>query len=322
MPRATASDLGNRRGSSCARARRAVALRRLAGGLPLLMIVPSLMLTFAIIGYPVVVMIWTSVHRVSHFGQLLSFNGIGNYLEVFLDPIFVSSLEHTIIWTFAVTGGTLLLSLPLALMLNNDFAGRGLARAIVMLPWAVSLTMTAIVWRWALNGRAGLFNATLMDLGLMHKPVEWLGTAALAFPIEILVGIVVSIPFTTIMLLGGLSSVPASLYEAARIDGATEWDMFRHITLPLLLPFLNIVIVLNVIYVFNSFPIIWVMTEGGPANETDILVTYLYKLAFRFGQLGQASAISLLMLVSLLAFTIIYVALQVRKSEASTDGMA
>jgi multiple sugar transport system permease protein len=286
------------------------------------MILPSLLLTVTIIGFPVAVMIWTSVRRVSRFGQLLSFNGITNYLAVLADPVFLSSLEHTIIWTVCVTGGTLVLSLPLALMLNNEFAGRGLARAIVLLPWSVSLTMTAIVWRWALNGRGGLFNATLMDLGLMYRPVEWLGIATLAFPIEILVGILVSIPFTTIMLLGGLSSVPASLYEAGRIDGATGWNLFRHITLPLLLPFMNIVIVLNVIYVFNSFPIIWVMTEGGPANGTDILVTYLYKLAFRFGELGQASAISLMMLVCLLLFTVMYVALQMRKSEGSTEGTA
>jgi multiple sugar transport system permease protein len=296
--------------------------RRLAAGLPLLMVLPSLLLTAVIIGFPIVVMIWTSVHRVSRFGQVLSFNGISNYLAVLADPVFLSSLEHTIVWTVCVTGGTLLLSLPLALMLNDDFAGRGLARAIVLLPWSVSLTMTAIVWRWALNGRAGLFNATLMDLGLMHKPVEWLGMATLAFPIQIVIGILVSIPFTTIMLLGGLSSVPTSLYEAARVDGATGWHLFRHITLPLLLPFINIVVVLNVIYVFNSFPIIWVMTEGGPANGTDILVTYLYKLAFTFGELGQASAISLMMLVCLLAFTIMYVALQMRKSESRFEGMA
>jgi len=296
--------------------------RRLAAGTPLLMILPSLLLTAAIIGFPVVVMIWTSVHRVSRFGQLLSFNGVSNYLAVLADPVFLSSLEHTIVWTVSVTGGTLVISLPLALMLNDDFAGRGLARAIVLLPWSVSLTMTAIVWRWALNGRAGLFNATLMDLGIMRKPIEWLGTATFAFPVEILVGILVSIPFTTIMLLGGLSSIPASLYEAGRIDGAGGWHLFRHITLPLLLPFINIVVVLNVIYVFNSFPIIWVMTEGGPANGTDILVTYLYKLAFKFGELGQASAISLMMLLSLLAFTILYVALLMRKSKAPPGGMA
>ncbi len=156
----------------------------------------------------------------------------------------------------------------------------------------------------------------------MHEPVEWLGTATLAFPIEILIGILVSIPFTTTMLLGGLSSIPRSLYEAGYMDGGSAWQLFRHVTLPLLRPFVNIAVVLNVIYVFNSFPIIWVMTEGGPANGTDILVTYLYKLAFRFGQLGKASVISLLMFVALLGFTTLYVALQNRNPHDAAGGMA
>ncbi|MFM6969706.1 MAG: carbohydrate ABC transporter permease, partial [Sediminibacterium sp.] len=179
----------------------------------------------------------------------------------------------------------------------------------------VSLTMTAVVWRWALNGRAGLLNATLMDVGIIDQPVEWLATASMAFTVEILVGILVSIPFTTPILLGGLSAMPQDTYEAAMVDGASGWDQFRHITLPLMRPFINIAIVLNVIYVFNSLPIIWVMTEGGPANGTDILVTYLYKLAFRFGQLGKAAAISLVMFGVLLAFTILYVALLSRNEE-------
>ena len=106
--------------------------------------------------------------------------------------------------------------------------------------------------------------------------------------------------------------MPQDSYEASLIDGATRWDQFRYITLPLMKPFINIAIVLNVIYVFNSLPIIWVMTEGGPANGTDILVTYLYKLAFRFGQLGKASAISLIMFGVLMLFTIIYVLLVMR----------
>ena len=135
---------------------------------------------------------------------------------------------------------------------------------------------------------------------------------------EILIGILVSIPFTTTIFLGGLSSLPQDTYEAAAVDGATRWNQFRHITLPLMKPFINIAVVLNVIYVFNSLPIIWVMTEGGPANGTDILVTYLYKLAFRFGQLGKASAISLVMFGVLLLFTIIYVLL-VMRGEASDE---
>ncbi|WP_343115910.1 sugar ABC transporter permease [Ostreiculturibacter nitratireducens] len=280
--------------------------------MPLFMILPGLLLAVTIIGYPIFDLAWTSMQEVSRFGQLRGFNGTANYSEVFADPLFYSSLWRTLIWTVVVVGGTLLISIPVAIILNDDFYGRGLARVIIMLPWAISLTMTAVVWRWALNGRSGLFNASLMQMGVINEPVEWLATAPLAFTVEILVGILVSIPFTTTILLGGLSSLPQDAYEAAVVDGASRWDQFRMITLPLMKPFINIAIVLNVIYVFNSLPIIWVMTEGGPANGTDILVTYLYKLAFRFGQLGKASAISLVMFLVLLAFTAVYVALVMR----------
>lgn len=280
---------------------------------PLMMILPSLLLAFVVIGYPVIELAWTSMQDVSRFGKLMGFAGFKNFAEVFADPLFYGSLWRTVIWTVAVVGGALVLSLPIAIMLNDDFYGRGLARVIVMLPWAISLTMTAVLWRWGLNGRAGLINATLMDIHVISEPIEWLATANLAFTVEILVGILVSIPFTTTIFLGGLSSLPQDSYEAGVMDGATPWELFRHITLPLMKPFINIAIVLNVIYVFNSLPIIWVMTEGGPANGTDILVTYLYKLAFRFGQLGKASAISLIMFGVLFIFTIAYVLLVMRQ---------
>ena len=273
------------------------------------MIVPSLVVAMAIIGYPIFDLAWTSTQEVSRFGKLTGFVGWENFAEVFADPLFWASLWRTAIWTVCVVLGTLAISLPVAIILNDDFHGRGLARVIIMLPWSVSLTMTAVVWRWALNGRAGLLNATLMDVGIIDQPIEWLATASTAFVVEILVGILVSIPFTTTILLGGLSAMPQDTYEAAMVDGASGWHQFRYITLPLMKPFINIAIVLNVIYVFNSLPIIWVMTEGGPANGTDILVTYLYKLAFRFGQLGKAAAISLIMFGVLLLFTLLYVAL-------------
>lgn len=282
---------------------------RIQKSLPLMMILPGLLLSVSIIGYPIIDLAWTSLQDVSRFGKLTGFNGGANYGEVFSDPLFWESLWRTGIWTFAVVGGTLAISMPVAMILNDDFYGRGLARVIIMLPWAISLTMTAVVWRWALNGRAGLLNASLMNAGIIDQPIEWLATASTAFVVEILVGILVSIPFTTTILLGGLSSMPQDAYEAAVVDGASGWHQFRYITLPLMKPFINIAIVLNVIYVFNSLPIIWVMTEGGPANGTDILVTYLYKLAFRFGQLGKAAAISLVMFFVLLAFTMLYVAL-------------
>lgn len=277
-----------------------------------LLILPSLLFTFWIIGYPIVDIATTSLHSVNRFGRLGAFVGLANFRELLADPLFVPCLLRTLVWTVTVVGGTLLLSLPIALILNDDFAGRGLARVIVMLPWAVSLTMSAIVWRWALSGQLGMVNATLIDLGLLAQPVEWLASAGTAFPIEIAIGVLVSIPFTVTVLLGGLSSLPEDIFEAARIDGASAGQRLRHLTLPLLRPFINIAIVLNIIYVFNSFPIIWVMTQGDPASQTDILVTWLYKLAFRYGRLDVAAALSLVMFVILLAFTIVYAALAMR----------
>jgi multiple sugar transport system permease protein len=212
-------------------------------------------------------------------------------------------------------GGTVLISVPVALVLNQDFYGRGVARTIVMLPWSVSLTMTAVVWRWAFNDDYGMVNVTLHRLGLINGPIHWLATPELAFPVEIGVGILVSIPFTVTILLGGLSSVPGDIYEAARIDGASAWQQFRKLTLPLLKPFVNMAILLNVIYVFNSFPIIWVMTQGGPDESTHILVTYLYEIGFRLGRPGQAAAVSLIMLAMLFVFSMLYLRMQPKEGE-------
>jgi multiple sugar transport system permease protein len=129
------------------------------------------------------------------------------------------------------------------------------------------------------------------------------------------IGVLVSIPFATTIFLGGLSSIPTDIYEAASVDGASVFGQFRTLTLPLMRPYVNIVLVLNIIYVFNSFPIIWVLTEGGPANSTDILVTYLYKLAFVFGRMGDAAAVSLIMFAILLVFSLLYLRLAARGAQ-------
>ncbi len=288
----------------------APAARRAA---PYLLILPSLVLAAVILGYPVVDLVSTALHDVNRFGSLRGFNGGANFAAIWADPLFHAVLWRTLEWTVGVVLGTILVSLPVALILNQNFYGRGLARTIILLPWSVSLTMTAIVWRWALNGESGMINATLADLGMGGPPIVWLASAGLAFPAEVVIGILVSIPFTVTVFLGGLASLPTDIYEAARVDGATPWAQFRWMTLPLLRPFVNMAVVLNIIYVFNSFPIIWVLTQGGPANSTDILVTYLYQLAFRFGRLGDAAALSLVMLAILLVFTLVYIRLQMRE---------
>ncbi|MFZ5673867.1 MAG: carbohydrate ABC transporter permease [Pseudomonadota bacterium] len=284
--------------------------------IPYLLILPSLVLAAAIIFWPVGSLIEISTNEVNRFGQLKGWNDFANFTALFANADFISALWRTGLWTVLVVGGALLVSVPVALILNEDFYGRDLARVILMLPWAVSLTMTAVVWRWALNGESGMLNSALKGLGLISENVQWLASGDLAFAMQVLIGILVTVPFTTTIFLGGLSSIPQDLYEASALEGASRLQQFRHITLPLLRPFINIALVLNTIYVFNSFPIIWVTTQGGPANSTDILVTHLYKLGFRIGKLGEASAVSLIMLAILLIFTIIYVRLAMKEREA------
>ncbi|MFZ6655759.1 carbohydrate ABC transporter permease [Undibacterium sp. TJN19] len=277
---------------------------------PWLLILPSFALALFIVSYPFFNIVWQSVHEVSRFGQVRDFSGLANFATIFADPVFMATLWRTLAWTACVVVGTVLVAVPASLILVQDFYGRGLARTITMLPWSISLTMTAIIWRWAFNDEFGLINLGLQQMGIINEPLHWLADPALAFPVEIMIGILVSVPFTVTIFLGGLSSVPTDIYEAARMEGANAWQQFRRLTLPLLRPFINIAIVMNVIYVFNSFPIIWVMTQGGPDNGTHILVTYLYELAFRLGRPGEAAAVSLVMLLMLLAFTGIYMRMQ------------
>ncbi|MBX9461640.1 MAG: sugar ABC transporter permease [Aquamicrobium sp.] len=283
---------------------------------PYVLILPGFLLAAFIILWPLFQLGTISVNDVNRFGQLRGFNGFDNYMAVFRDPDFLGALWRTFIWTGGIVIGALIISVPVAMILNEDFYGRSVARVIIMLPWAVSLTMTAIVWRWALNGESGMLNSGLRNLGLIDQNIQWLARASTAFPVQIMIGILVTIPFTVTIFLGGLSSISDDLYEAAKLEGASRWQTFREITLPLMRPFLNIAIVLNMINVFNSFPIIWATTQGGPANSTDILVTYLYQLGFSLGKLGEASALSIMMFGLLLAFTVVYVSLAMRRERA------
>jgi len=274
---------------------------------------PSLLLPLLIIAYPIFDVFRASTHYVTRLGMIKGFIGLENFIDLFQDPIFIESLIRTIWWTIFVVGGTQLIAIPVALILSEDFWGRGVVRVIIMLPWAMSLAMSAIVWKWTFNGQFGMLNYLLENFGILDKPFVWLALAENAFMIEIFVGIIVSIPFTVTILLGGLSSIPRDIYEAAEVDGATGLQRFTRLTLPLLKPFINIALVLNIIYVFNSFPIIWVMTRGGPNNGTHILITYIYQRAFEFGKIGQGAAGSVVMLIILLTFSIVYLTIMREK---------
>lgn len=289
-----------------ARAPRPALRNRLSGegATGLAFILPTLILVGVIVIYPIieiVLMSFSDVNAIAQRGDLIGFT---NYEILLNDPIFSSVIIQTLAWTVIVVGVTTLISLPVALALNLRFPGRRITRALLIVPWAASLMINAIIWRWILDGQYSIINATLLNLGLISQPIIWLGTEVVIWICLLTVGILVSIPFTSFAILSGLQSIPGELYEAARVDGAGFFYTLRRVTVPLLKPTLTVTTVLNVIYVFNSFPIIWVLTEGGPAYRTDILITFLYKKAFREGQSGPAAAIAVLTVVALLIFTL------------------
>ncbi len=271
--------------------------------LGVLFVLPTLVLVGVVVFYPILETALMSVSSVNSLAQREGFTGLENY-RTLADPVFLRVLTQTVGWTVAVVGVTTLVAMPVALGLNQKFPGRRIARALLIVPWAASLMINAIIWRWILDGQYSIINGTLMRLHLIDAPIIWLGSERTAWFAIITVGILVSIPFTAFSLLAGLQSVPEEVYEAAVVDGAGFWSTFLHITLPLMRPVLVVTTLLNVIYVFNSFPIPWVLTQGGPAYHTDILVTYLYKRAFTEGQFGPASAMAMVTFALLLIFSL------------------
>jgi len=271
--------------------------------LGVLFVLPTLALVGVVVFYPILETALMSVSSVNSLAQREGFTGLENY-RTLTDPVFQRVLMQTVGWTVAVVGVTTLVALPVALGLNQRFPGRRIARALLIVPWAASLMINAIIWRWILDGQYSIINGTLMRLQLIDAPIIWLGSERTAWFAIIAVGILVSIPFTAFSLLAGLQSVPEEVYEAAVVDGAGFWSTLLHVTLPLMRPVLVVTTLLNVIYVFNSFPIPWVLTQGAPAYHTDILVTYLYKRAFTEGQFGPAAAMAMVTFVLLLIFSL------------------
>ena len=289
---------------------------RLARALaPLPWLAPSLVLIGGVVVYPVVEMVRTSLSDINISGLSTGGVGLRNFRWVVEEDDIGQVLRNTGLWVVLVVGLTVFVSLALAQLLNERFPGRRVVRWALIVPWAASLVMTAAVWRWMLNYYYGIINAALGWLGIMDKPRDWLGDPSTSFYAMVLVGVIVSIPFTTYVILAGLQGIPRELYEAARVDGAGAWRTYRAIVLPLLRPALLVAVVLNVIYVFNSFPIIWIMTQGGPGRETDTTVTLVYKLAFKDHAIDESAALSVLNVIALLIVVGIYVAVVARRSK-------
>jgi len=282
---------------------------------PYMWILPSIILMFIFIIIPIGFVFRMAFSQVTKAGLVKGFIGFKNFEKVLGGAKFGMVLKNTVIWTLYVVILSTVLGFILALLLNNEFKGRKIARAIVVFPWATTLVIQASVWKFIINIDYGSLNTLLKTLGVISTNINWTPTPEAFFAWEIACGIFVTIPFVCFTALSGLQSIDSSYYEAALVDGANYWQQLFNITVPLVKPSLTVATVLNIIYVFNSFPIVWTITKGDPANRTDTLVTYLYKLAFYNGKQGEAAAVSVIGFLILLVCASIYMVSTLKKGD-------
>jgi len=272
----------------------------------ILMLVPCIVLISALMLYPVAVSLKMSFYRETLTGLRTRFIGFSNYAYLWQDRKFIAAFLRGFIWV----GGTLtfqtLLGLGAALLLNQKFIGRGFARGCVLLPFFLPGVSIYLVWRWMYNDLYGVINQALLDLHLIQEPVLWLSSIDLALWALIFMAGWIYFPFVTINILARLQTIEPQLYEAARIDGASFWKCFVHITLPQVRSVLLVVILLRALWMFNKFNEIWIVTAGGPAGSTTTLPILAFKEAFKVQRLGRASAITTTLFILVLAVATIY----------------
>lgn len=241
----------------------------------------------------------------------VSFNGLQNYFDLASDELFWNSFRIGFIWTFSVTILQFLASLGLALLLNLDLKFRWVARTLALVPWAMPPVVIAILWRLMLDPNYGPINQALRAVGLPGD-TNWLGNFETALPAVIVVGIWTGMPKTTIVLLAGLQAVSKELHEAAAIDGAGIWRRFWHVTLPALRPTIIAITTLDLIWNFNEFALVFVLTAGGPGGQTMLPMLFAYNEAFRYGNFGYAAAMGNVMVVVIAVFLFFYLRSQAR----------
>ncbi|MEV5836326.1 sugar ABC transporter permease [Nocardia sp. NPDC052112] len=268
---------------------------------------PSLVLIAAIVAFPVGYMVWTSTRDLSAYGQDRGPAGLANYRNLFDINELGSVLVHTVVWVVSVVLITLVLSAGLAQFLNKDFPGRTAVRMAILVPWAASVVMTTTIFYYMLDPDVGIANRFLVDIGLLDRGYGFTKQPTPAFLVAIGVAVFVSIPFTTYTILAGLQSIPAEIDEAGRVDGASAWQRYRYLTLPQLRPAIAVATIINIINVFNSLPILQVITGSIAGFGADTTTTLTFKLIRQNQQLDTAAAMSVLNFALIVVIIAIYV---------------
>lgn len=285
----------------------AMPLQPVRAGLGRLFVAPLLIWLAATIALPLAYCIWISLTNANTMGGAPRFVGLQNYATIFGDGTFGPAFLRTVAWA---VGGAILqtaLAAGAALLLNRRFAGQHLARTWIMASWVVPTIVTTFLWRWMLNADYGVLNHILLATGAIARPIDFLGSPDFAFATVVWINAWRWFPFLTLLILAALTRIAPEYYEAAKVEGATSWQLFTKVTLPFIQPVLYVVGLLGTLWSVNVFDIIWLTTKGGPLDTTTTLPVSIYIRAFQQFKLGEASAMSVSLAVILLLFAVVYI---------------
>lgn len=273
---------------------------------PYALLMPVLVLLLVVFAVPLINSFIMAFQKYRLGSPDIGFNGLDNFRKLFADDDLGLILKNTVIYVICSVAGQFALGLTLALALWKKFKGRGIYQSVVFLPWAFSAFVVGLMFRWSFNGEYGVVNDLLMKLGVIKENIAWLGTPGYSLFVIILAMIWIGVPFFAIMILAALQSIPEDIYEAASIDGAGAVKKFFRITVPYIKPTIIMTLLLRTIWILNSFDLIVVITNGGPANYSMTLPAYMYTRAFSGYDFGFASAIGVILMTALMLYTLIF----------------
>ncbi|WP_199178477.1 carbohydrate ABC transporter permease [Acidimangrovimonas sediminis] len=269
-----------------------------------LLAAPATLILLILLAYPLGLGLWLSLTN-TVLGGTPSFVGLANYAQLFHDPTYLAAAGYSVLYTVCSEGLKLTFGLGLALLLNRQFKGYRAARAIMLLPWVAPTVLSALAWNWLLDPQFSALSWLLIKLGLIHSNIDFLGQPWPARISLIIVNMWRGVPYFAMGYLAGLTAIPQSLIEAAQIDGAGPWTIFRRITWPLLLPVTTILLSFSTIWTVTDFQLIWTMTRGGPLDSTQVFTTLAYQRAINGGALGQGAAIAISVIPIMLILAIV-----------------
>lgn len=281
-------------------------LGRRRAAIPYIMLLPTLALIVIFMVYPMLDTVWLSFHNANIMGGKNTFIGFDNFSKLMKDAIFIKAVKHTIPWVLENIIPQLVLGTLIALLLNQNFKGRGLARALAFTPWAVGGMIVALIFRFLFNGSVGVFGDMLLKLGITHSRVAWFSTATSALGTMIVANTWRGIPFFAISILAALQNIPEEIYESAQVDGAGAVRRFFQITLPMIKDTIVLTTLLRTIWTLNIVDIIYSMTNGGPNNSTITLPVYIMQKFTATLDSGYCSAMAVLLVGALLIFSVVY----------------